>query len=85
MSIKACKRKSKRVKENLKEIYELILEDGIYHIVATECDDYGNHISKEIVCLNTKYKRKAMKIYSLLVKNNACACTIKDIIIDQMC
>ena len=85
MKNKICKTKTRKITYDIKEEYELLLENGAYGIVCTEYNKIESNIRKEEVKNITTNKRLAKKLYSLLVKNKACVGTIKDIIDDQMC
>lgn len=85
MENKICKRKVRKITQEITEKYDLILENEAYGILCTEFDEIRNRITHEDIKNITTNKREAKKIYRLLVKNGACVGTIKDIIDDQMC
>ena len=85
MKNKICKRRTKKITSDIVERYELKLENGVYVILCTEYDKINGTSKCEEIRHITADKRKANKLYALLVRYGACAGTIKDIIEDQMC
>lgn len=85
MKDKICKIKKKNIAGKLLETYILKKENGAYTILCTEYNKASKKTSSEEVKAISTSKREAKRIYSLLVKYEACAGTIEGIIMDQMC
>ena len=79
------KQSLKTPKALLREEYQLILKNDVYFIKATEHNLESSALSVEEVSLKTTNKRKAKRMYSIIVKNEVCVGTIKDVITDLMC